>query len=343
MSLDNEATREQNVAALLANGTDPVVKAIPLNHITVIANPRKHYDKDELEALATSIERHGLLHAIVVRTGGKPGEYDLVAGTRRERAYRLLHQKYPKDARWSSIPASIQDQHTGTGLKAVQAIENIRRADLTALETADAIHGLKEDGMTADAIGQDLGYTKRQVDRYLALASAPEWIRAFTTSVEISEPQTDDAGQRIVDEEGKPKFKSRRLAGLGISDIGEVLSFWKTLDGWDRKQQDANKNHRPKAEAETIRAVKKAAAANVTGDRLKAALKARLADLTGTAASEAAKPERTPKKSYEISEKRVVIDVAALSAPLSDDELIRLKPDLTAALQKLGFKTIKLS
>lgn len=341
MNIDNDATREQNLTAVLAAETNPIVKAIPLGKISVIANPRTHYDKDELEQLASSIERHGLLHAVVVRSGAQPGEYELVAGTRRHRAYQMLQSKHPTDPRWKTIPASVQEHHTGPALKVVQAIENIRRADLTPVETADAIGGLKAGGMTADAIAEELGYNKRHVDRYLALASAPEWLRAFTVAIEVAEPATDADGNRIEDEDGKPKMKSRRLPGLGVADIAEVISFWRSLDAWDRKQQDSNKNHRPKAETETARAVKKAASAGVTGERLKAALKARIAELTGVAGAKE-RPEVT-KKAYEISDKRVVIDVAALAAPLSDDELVRLKPDITAALQKLGFKTIKLA
>lgn len=341
MSLDNDATREQNIGALLAADTDPVVKAVPLTAITVIENPRKHYDKDDLEQLASSIERHGLLHAVVLRSGGKPGEYDLIAGTRRHRAYQFLHQKHPTDPRWKAIPASIQDHHKGSGLKVVQAVENIRRADLTVLETADAVEGLKSDGMTPDEIASELGYTRRHVTSYLALAGAPDWLRNFTTSVEISEPVLDDAGNRVEDADGKPKFKTRRASGLGLADIGEAISFWKALDTWDRKQQDANKAHRPKAESETNRAVKKAAASGISGDRLKAALKARLAEITGAATPDG-KPEKSQRKPYEVSDKRVVIDVSAIAAPLAPEELARLKPDLTAALQKLGFTTIKL-
>jgi hypothetical protein len=38
-----------------------------------------------------------------------------------------------------------------------------------------------------------------------------------------------------------------------------------------------------------------------------------------------------------------MIDVAALTSPLAADDLLRVKPDLTAALQRLGFTTIKLA
>ena len=76
MNLDEDVTREQNLAALFQeNGPAPEVVdvLIPLSSITVIANPRTKYDKAELDSLADSIERHGQIQSVVVRHGGHAG------------------------------------------------------------------------------------------------------------------------------------------------------------------------------------------------------------------------------------------------------------------------------
>ena len=88
----------------------------------------------------------------------------------------------------------------------------------------------------------------------------------------------DDAGKRVVGDDGQPRFKTKRLPGFGFNDLAELLSFHRALDAWDRKQQDSNTAHRAKAEPETTRAAKKAAAAPLAGERLKAMLKTRLAE-----------------------------------------------------------------
>lgn len=341
MSMNEEATREHDLNHM-AGAIGPVEKLIPLAAITVIANPRSKYDRDDLTSLADSIERHGQIQAVVVRTGKSSGAWDLIAGTRRHRAFQILAERHPGDPRWTHIRASIQDHHVGSRLKAVQTIENIKRADLSTLELADAVLGLKADGLSAEQVAEELGYTKRHVDRLIAVGSAPEWLRAFAEGVEVSEPMVDEAGKRVVGDDGQPRFKTKRLPGFGFSDLAELLSFHRALDAWDRKQQDSNTAHRAKAEPETTRAAKKAAAAPLTGERLKAMLKSRLAELTGVAAP-AEKGAAEKKKAYDISDKRIMIDVAALTSPLAADDLLRVKPDLTAALQRLGFTTIKLA
>ena len=47
--------------------------------------PRKNFDSDKLDALASSIKEHGLIQPIIV-TEGKNGIYKIVAGERRWRA-----------------------------------------------------------------------------------------------------------------------------------------------------------------------------------------------------------------------------------------------------------------
>ena len=55
------------------------------------SQPRKTFDEEKLEELASSIERHGLIQPIVLRKLGKG--YEIVAGERRWRASRLVGLK----------------------------------------------------------------------------------------------------------------------------------------------------------------------------------------------------------------------------------------------------------
>ena len=80
--------------------------------------PRKHFDKEALEALATSIMENGLLQPILVREDGfGKNSYEIIAGERRWRAAKL--------AGLSEIPAIVID---GDELKRERQ-ESAKRAD----------------------------------------------------------------------------------------------------------------------------------------------------------------------------------------------------------------------
>jgi ParB/RepB/Spo0J family partition protein len=95
-------------------------------------NSRSHFDKAELEALAASIERVGVINPIKVRPG-KSGHVELVAGERRLRAAKLAGLK--------TIPFTF-----GNGNGRDEAFfENHSRADLNPIETARDIEALAEE------------------------------------------------------------------------------------------------------------------------------------------------------------------------------------------------------
>ena len=48
--------------------------------------PRRVFGEEQLQALSQSIEIHGVLQPIVVRTSSRPAHYELIVGERRWRA-----------------------------------------------------------------------------------------------------------------------------------------------------------------------------------------------------------------------------------------------------------------
>jgi ParB-like chromosome segregation protein Spo0J len=69
------------------------VREIPLDKIHESkTNPRREFDEAKLAELADSIRQHGVLQAIVVRPRpeSEGDVYELVAGTRRYRASKLV-------------------------------------------------------------------------------------------------------------------------------------------------------------------------------------------------------------------------------------------------------------
>lgn len=95
----------------------------------VIANPnqpRTNFNQDELEELANSISRNGLLQPILVCNKNN-GKYEVIAGERRLRACKIAGKK--------KVPIIIRDTDEEKKLE-LALIENIQREDLNPMEEA---------------------------------------------------------------------------------------------------------------------------------------------------------------------------------------------------------------
>lgn len=90
--------------------------------------PRRIFDEDKLQELATSIKEHGLTQPIVVVYDAGLDKYEIVVGERRFRATQL--------AGLNTIDAIVHKSLTDKEMCALALIENIQRADLNPIETA---------------------------------------------------------------------------------------------------------------------------------------------------------------------------------------------------------------
>src|ERR1700761_9742873 len=129
--------------------------------------PRRHFDEEKLEELAQSIAERGLLQPIVVRKIGTG--YQIVAGERRWRAAQR--------ARLHEVPALVRDL-TDTETLEIAIIENIQRADLNAIEEAEAFQRLTaEFGHSQEELGKIVGKSRSHVANLLRLLDLPESVR----------------------------------------------------------------------------------------------------------------------------------------------------------------------
>lgn len=125
--------------------------------------PRTLFDGDELERLAQSIARHGMKQPILVQPAAVSGDYTLVAGERRWRAFQILGRR--------TIPAIITDGHADE----IALIENVQRVDLDALDLARGIGRLMDaHGYTMAEAGCVLGCTEAEVSRRLSILRLPD-------------------------------------------------------------------------------------------------------------------------------------------------------------------------
>jgi len=138
--------------------------------------PRREFDSEALQELATSIRELGIIQPITLRKidGQK---YQIIAGERRWRASQL--------AGLTKIPAyivTVEDQNA----MEMALVENIQREDLNAIEIALAYQHLAEaTGMTQAKISDRVGKSRAAVTNYMRLLKLPAQVQIALKNHEI--------------------------------------------------------------------------------------------------------------------------------------------------------------
>jgi ParB family chromosome partitioning protein len=140
--------------------------------------PREKFDIEELENLAASIRDHGVIQPLIV-SPGKNGIYVLIAGERRLQASRKAGLK--------TVPVVIRHA-TDQQLLELALIENVQRADLNAIEEAEAYqHLAKEFRMSHDAIATRVGKSRVAVTNTIRLLDASAAVKQALVDGQITE------------------------------------------------------------------------------------------------------------------------------------------------------------
>ncbi|MCR5365712.1 MAG: ParB/RepB/Spo0J family partition protein [Prevotella sp.] len=138
--------------------------------------PRREFDEDALQELATSIRELGIIQPITVRKQ-EGSKYQIIAGERRWRASQL--------AGLTTIPAyivTVEDQNA----MEMALVENIQREDLNAIEIALAYQHLAETtGMTQAKISERVGKSRAAVTNYMRLLKLPAQVQMALKNHEI--------------------------------------------------------------------------------------------------------------------------------------------------------------
>lgn len=140
--------------------------------------PREKFDINELENLAASIREHGVIQPLIVAPG-KNGVYVLIAGERRLQA--------AKKAGLKTVPVVIRHA-TDQQLLELAIIENVQRADLNAIEEAEAYQNMaREFKMSHETIAQRVGKSRVAVTNTMRLLDACAAVKQALVDNRISE------------------------------------------------------------------------------------------------------------------------------------------------------------
>ncbi len=162
--------------------------------------PRTHFDAEALRELADSIREHGIIQPLIVSRDDNGG-FRLVAGERRLQAARL--------AGLDTVPVVIREA-VDSQLLELALIENIQRADLNAIEEANAYRRLIDEyGMTQEEAARRVGKSRAAVANALRLLNLESEIRRSLVVGEITE--------------------GHARALLGLPDGRERLNAWREV------------------------------------------------------------------------------------------------------------------
>jgi len=129
--------------------------------------PRNKILKEELEELAASISRYGILEPLLV--AHTPAGYQIVAGERRWRAAQM--------AGLVEIPVIIREV-TRREMLEMALIENVQRVDLSALERAHSFRQLQQDfDLSINDIAERISKSASYVSNSLRLLDLPDAIK----------------------------------------------------------------------------------------------------------------------------------------------------------------------
>ncbi len=140
--------------------------------------PREKFDLEELDNLAASIREHGVIQPLIV-SPGKNGIYTLIAGERRLQAAR--------NAGLKTVPVVIRHA-TDQQLLELALIENVQRADLNAIEEAEAYQHLeKEFKLSHEEIATRVGKNRSTVTNTIRLLEAAAAVKQALVNGQITE------------------------------------------------------------------------------------------------------------------------------------------------------------
>jgi len=138
--------------------------------------PRKVFDEEALEELASSIKEYGVFQPIIVKKSIKG--YEIIAGERRVKASLM--------AGLTEIPAIIRD-FDDTQMMEIALLENLQRENLTAIEEATAYKKLQETlSLTQEELAKRLGKSRSHITNMLGLLNLPTNIQNDINNKKIS-------------------------------------------------------------------------------------------------------------------------------------------------------------
>lgn len=167
-----------NSGQLAKNYRESEIIKISLDKIVAgVYQPRKIFDETEINDLARSIEKQGIIQPIIVRKCDED-KYEIIAGERRFKASKL--------AKKEDIPCIVKKINNHEALE-VALIENVQRSDLTSIEEAYGYQRLmNEFAYKYEDIASKTGKSLTHIINIIRLLLLPKEVQDMISDKRIS-------------------------------------------------------------------------------------------------------------------------------------------------------------
>lgn len=181
---DEAGKSARNTSRILAKTQSEALQddflEVPIEKVTSNPQqPRHNFDEKELQELADSIKKHGIIQPLVVAKIA-PDQYELIAGERRLKASRLAGLKM--------VPVIVREESGEREKLELALVENIQRHDLGVLEEARAYKKLIEEfDLTQEDVADKVGKSRSAVANKVRLLGLPIEIQRALSEGKITE------------------------------------------------------------------------------------------------------------------------------------------------------------
>lgn len=222
-------------AAMEKSSVSSDIALLPLSQLEAgTAQPRKHFDEEALNELASSIKEHGVLQAITVRPLAN-GYYQIIAGERRFRGAKL--------AGLTQIPVHVIEVDDKKATE-IALIENLQREDLNPMEEAAGYKRLMtEHNLTQEETAMQVGKSRSAVANATRLLSLPQEIQWLLEQGTLS---AGHARALLSLKEEQQENLAERIVRLGLS-VRETENLVKRIQAEEEENTDIS----PKEKLET--------------------------------------------------------------------------------------------
>ena len=193
--------------------------------------PRKNFDKKQLEELAQSIKVRGIIQPIVVRKSDE-NTYEIIAGERRWRAAQL--------AQLHEVPVVKLDVDDALAAE-FAVLENVQREGLNALEEANGFDLLMSKfNYTQDKLSEMIGKSRAHIANTLRLKKLPQAIQDMIVDGLL----TPGHARALIDVEGNVEL-ARNIVNNNLSVRQAEFLAKKTQSLGVQKEKKKNSSQDP--------------------------------------------------------------------------------------------------
>lgn len=228
---DDERAIESGESTLKRPGGSGM--SVPIELIRVNpGQPREDFGDEDLEELARSIRRNGMIQPLIVRRDpSEKASFQIIAGERRWRAAQR--------ARLHEVPVVVRETNEQHMLE-IALVENIQRTDLNPIEEARGFRQLIDEfEHTQASLAEVVGKSRSHIANSVRLLALPGDVQALLREGKIS------AGH------ARALLGCNDPSGLARRIVAEGLNVRQTEDLAARASGEKKGNHRRPKDADT--------------------------------------------------------------------------------------------